>query len=43
MGDVLTPDQIRSVEDNQTVKAKSFDWDLDQDQLDNMKALGLID
>lgn len=43
VGDVLSPDQIRVVEDNQTVKAKSFDWDLDDDQLDNMRALGLID
>ena len=43
VGDVLSPDQIRVVEDNQTVKAKSFDWELDDDQLDNMRALGLID
>jgi len=43
VGDVLSPDQIRVIEDNQTVKAKSFDWELDDDQLDNMRALGLID
>jgi hypothetical protein len=43
VGDVLSPNQIRSIEDNQTVKEKSFDWELDDDQLDNMKALGLID
>jgi hypothetical protein len=43
VGEVLTPDQIRDVETNQTIKAKSFEWDLDDDQLDNMRALGLID
>jgi hypothetical protein len=42
VGEVLSPDQIRSVEDNQTVKAKPFEWELDDDQLDNMKLLGLI-
>lgn len=43
IGEVLSPDQIRDVESNQTTKAKSFEWDLDEDQLDNMRALGLID
>ena len=43
IGEVLSPDQIRDVESNQTTKAKSFEWDLDDDQLDNMRALGLID
>jgi hypothetical protein len=43
VGEVLTPNQIRNIEDNQTVKEKSFDWGLDDDQLDNMRALGLID
>ena len=43
VGEVLTPDQIRDVETNQTTKTKSFEWDLDDDQLDNMRALGLID
>jgi hypothetical protein len=43
VGDVLSPNQIRSIEDNQTVKEKSFDWELDDDQLDNMRALGLLD
>jgi hypothetical protein len=43
VGEVLTPDQIRDVETNQTTKTKSFEWDLNDDQLENMKALGLID
>ena len=43
VGDPLSPDQIRSIEDNQTVKAKPHTWDLDDDQLENMRALGLID
>jgi hypothetical protein len=43
VGEVLTPNQIRSIEDNQTVNEKSFDFELDDDQLDNMRALGLID
>ena len=42
VGEVLSPDQIRDVESNQTTKTKSFEWDLDDDQLDNMRALGLI-
>jgi hypothetical protein len=43
VGEVLTPNQIRSIEDNQTVKDKPFEWELDDDALDNMRALGLID
>jgi hypothetical protein len=43
VGEVLTADQIRDTESNQTVKAKSFEWDLDEEALDNMRALGLID
>ena len=42
VADPLTPDQIRHIEDNTTVKAVSYDWDLDEAQLENMKALGLI-
>lgn len=42
VGEVLTPDQIRSIEDNQTVKMKPFEWELDEDQLENMKLLGLL-
>jgi hypothetical protein len=43
VGEVLTPNQIRSIEDNQTVKEKPHSWDLDDDQLENMRALGLLD
>jgi len=43
VGEVLTSDQIRDVETNQTTKTKTFEWDLDDAQLDNMRALGLID
>ena len=43
VGEVLTPNQIRNIEDNQTVKEKSHTWDLDDEHLDNMRALGLID
>jgi hypothetical protein len=43
VGEVLTPDQIRDVETNQTTKTKSFEWDLDDAALDNMRALGLLD
>lgn len=42
IGDPLTPDEVRHIEDNQTVKAKPYTWDLDEDQLENMKMLGLI-
>ena len=42
VGDPLSPDQIRSIEDNQTVKAKPYTWDIDDDQLENMKMLGLL-
>jgi hypothetical protein len=42
VGNPLTPDEIRHIEDNQTVKAKPFEWDLDQYQLENMKLLGLL-
>jgi hypothetical protein len=42
VADPLTPDQKRHIEDNTQVKAVAHDWDLDEDQLENMKALGLI-
>lgn len=42
VGNPLTPDEVRHIEDNQTVKAKPHDWDLDQSQLENMKLLGLL-
>lgn len=43
VGEVLTPNQIRDVEDNQTVKDKPFEWELTPEQLENMKSLGLIE
>lgn len=43
VGDPLTPNEKRHIEDNQTVKEKPFNWDLDDSQLDNMRALGIID
>jgi hypothetical protein len=42
VADPLTPDQIRHIEDNTSVRAVSHDWDLDDAALENMKALGLI-
>jgi len=42
IGNPLTQDEIRHIEDNQTVKAKPHTWDLDEDQLENMRMLGLI-
>jgi hypothetical protein len=43
VADPLTPDEIRHVEDNTTVKAVAHDWGLDEAALDNMRALGLLD
>ena len=49
IADPLTPDQVRHIEDNTTVKAVSYDWgvdkqiDVDDAHLENMRALGLID
>ncbi len=48
VADPLTPDQIRHIEDNTTVKATPHEWDLekqseiDDEHLENMRALGLI-
>jgi len=42
VADPLTPDQIRHIEDNTTVKAAPHNWDLDDNHLENMKALGLL-
>jgi hypothetical protein len=41
VGEVLTGNQIRSIESNQETKQIDFDWQLDEDQIANMKALGL--
>lgn len=43
VADPLTPDEVRHIEDNQTPKAVSHEWDLDEAALENMKALGLLD
>jgi hypothetical protein len=43
IADPLTPDQVRHIEDNTTVKAVPHTFDLDDDALENMKALGLLD
>jgi hypothetical protein len=42
VGEVLSPNQIRHIEDNVTVKDKPFEWGLDEEQLDNMRALGIF-
>jgi len=41
VGEVLTGNQIRSIESNQETKQVDFDWQLDEDQIANMKSLGL--
>jgi hypothetical protein len=41
VGEVLTGNQIRSIESNQETKQIDFDWQLDEDQIANMKSLGL--
>jgi hypothetical protein len=43
VADPLTPDQVRHIEDNTTVKAVPHTFDLDEAALENMKALGLLD
>ena len=43
VGEVLTPSQIRSVEDSSPPLAKPFEWDLDDEQIANMKALGIFE
>jgi hypothetical protein len=42
VADPLTPDQIRHIEDNTETKAKAHTFDLDEEALSNMKALGLL-
>lgn len=43
VADPLTPDEVRHIEDNTTVKALPHTWDLDEDQLENMRALGILE
>jgi hypothetical protein len=42
VADPLTNDEVRHIETNQTPKAKPFEWELDEESLSNMKALGLL-
>jgi len=49
VADPLTPNQVRHIEDNTTVKTVSHGWEvennegLDDDHIENMRALGLLD
>jgi hypothetical protein len=50
VADPLTNEQIRSVENNEQVRKKAYDWETepaliitDMDHIENMRALGLID
>jgi hypothetical protein len=43
IGEVLSPGQIRHIENSQTVLTKPHEWELDKDQIENMRSLGLID
>jgi hypothetical protein len=43
VADPLTPDEVRHIEDNTTVKALPHEWDLDDDALENMRALGILE
>jgi hypothetical protein len=42
VADPLTPNQIRHIEDNTETKEKAHTFDLDEEALSNMKALGLL-
>jgi hypothetical protein len=42
VGDPLTPDEVRHIETNQTVKAVAYEWDMDDAALENMRALGIL-
>ena len=42
VGDPLTPDEVRHIENNQTVKAAAHEWDMDDAALENMRALGIL-
>jgi uncharacterized protein (DUF433 family) len=41
VADPLTTNQIRHIEDNTEVKEIAHDWDLNPEQIENMKSLGL--
>jgi len=42
VGDPLTDDQKRHIEDNTQVKAAAHEWDMDDAALENMRALGIL-
>jgi hypothetical protein len=41
VADPLTPDNIRNIEDTIEIKSKEFDWEIDEDHIENLKSLGL--
>jgi len=43
VGNVFTDGQLQDIESNREAKEKSFDWQLDDKQIENMKSLGLWD
>ncbi len=43
VGNVFTDGQLQDIESNREAKEKSFDWQLDEKQIENMKSLGLWD
>lgn len=43
VGNVFTEGQVQDLESNREAKEKSFDWQLDEAQIENMKSLGLWD
>jgi len=42
VADPLSANQVRHIEDNMEVKEKEYEWELDENQITNMKALGII-
>jgi len=43
VGNVFTDGQLQDIESNREAKEKSFDWQLDDKQIENMRSLGLWD
>jgi len=43
IGSVLTDGQLQNIESNREAKAKPFDWQLSDEQIKNVKSLGLWD
>ena len=40
---MFTDGQLQDIESNREAKEKSFDWQLDDKQIENMRSLGLWD